>query len=148
MDLMEKSKDIFRNTTFINEQKAIIPLPYLLLHHRFLSFSPSHNRLSLTVEQTQDEEEQQVEVGVEFGDGDKERETSKTNEQKFPHVSYVLWDTHYRNNIGNLRNSCFLINRFVIFHSEMSVLLPRNILLMAHVMKIKICFVFMLKGSM
>ncbi|WZZ61132.1 hypothetical protein YC2023_061239 [Brassica napus] len=42
------SKELFRNITFINEQKTIIPLPYLLLHHRFLSLSPSHRRLSLS----------------------------------------------------------------------------------------------------
>ena len=48
--LYHKSKDIFRNTTFISEQKIIIPLPYLLLHHRFLSLFPSPRRLSLTVE--------------------------------------------------------------------------------------------------
>ena len=37
--LYHQSRDIFMNTTLINEQKTIVPLPYLLLNHRFfLSF--------------------------------------------------------------------------------------------------------------
>ena len=41
-------RDIFINTTFINEQKTIVPLPYLLLNHRlFLSLFEIHLLLDL-----------------------------------------------------------------------------------------------------
>ena len=55
--LYHQSRDIFMNTTLINEQKTIVPLPYLLLNHRFflslfeihlLSELPSRSAVSLS----------------------------------------------------------------------------------------------------
>ncbi|XP_033142882.1 coiled-coil domain-containing glutamate-rich protein 1 isoform X2 [Brassica rapa] len=88
-------------------------------------------------EQTQDEEEEQVEAGAEFGDGDKERETSKINEGQTleeGEEEQMEADTEVEEPVQIERQN-----------EEEEI---RIILLMAHVMKIKICFVFMLKGSM